>query len=114
MTSQPKAKSMGSQLESALSPSPALCDLPESRREALHLISTAKGQAAAIESMLREERYCMDVLRQIAAVQGLLSQAAQFVIKGHMQTCLTEAIQTGRGEKKIEELAEVMKYLKGY
>lgn len=88
--------------------------LPQTKRDILRRIRTVRGHLAGIETMVEDERYCVEILKQIAAVQASLSQVAQMLTRGHMQTCLTEAIQAGKGEEKIEELMEVFKYLKNY
>lgn len=86
--------------------------LPEIKREALRRMRTVNGHVAGIQEMIEAERYCVEILKQIAAVQASLSQIAQILTKGHMETCLTEAIQSGHGAEKIDELMEVFKYLK--
>jgi DNA-binding FrmR family transcriptional regulator len=91
-----------------------LAHLPELKREALERMRTVSGHIQAIEKMITEERYCIDILKQIAAVQASLSQVAHILTKSHLHACVTEAIQEGHGEEKIEELAAVLKYLKSY
>lgn len=89
----------------------SLENLPKEKKEALDRIRTVIGHARGIESMIEEERYCIDVLKQIAAVQSSLSKLANLLTKDHMRVCLSEAIKEGEGEGKIEELVEVLKYL---
>ncbi len=89
----------------------SLENLPEEKQEALNRIRTVIGHSKGIESMIEEERYCIDILKQIAAVQSSLSKLANLLTKDHMRVCLSEAIKEGEGEGKIEELVEVLKYL---
>ncbi|MCS6903186.1 MAG: metal-sensing transcriptional repressor [Candidatus Bipolaricaulota bacterium] len=91
-----------------------LHESPEIKRDLLRRIRTVRGHVAGIEEMIESEKYCVEILKQIAAVQAALAQIAQALTKVHMETCLTEAIQSGHGEKKIAELMEVFKYLKDY
>jgi DNA-binding FrmR family transcriptional regulator len=91
-----------------------LHELPEIKRDVMRRIRTVHGHVAGIEEMIENEEYCVEILKQIAAVQASLSQIAQALTKVHMKTCLTEAIQSGQGEKKIAELMEVFKYLRDY
>ncbi len=97
-----------------MNPHGGLVHLPQLKREALERMRTVSGHVQAIEKMIAEERYCVDILKQIAAVQASLSQVAHLLTKGHMHACVTEAIVEGKGEEKIEELMEVLKYLKSY
>lgn len=92
----------------------SLAHLPQLKREALERMRTVSGHAQAIEKMIADERYCIDILKQIAAVQASLSQVAHLLTKGHLHACVTQAIEAGQGDEKIDELAEVLKYLKSY
>lgn len=89
----------------------SLEQLPTEKQEALNRIRTVIGHSEGIEKMIEEERYCIDILKQVAAVQSSLSQLANLLTKDHMRVCVSEAIQEGEGEDKIEELVEVLKYL---
>ncbi|MBI3460112.1 metal-sensitive transcriptional regulator [Candidatus Acetothermia bacterium] len=91
-----------------------LCQLPEVKREILQRIRTAEGHLQGIDQMIADARYCIDILKQIAAVQSSVSRIAQLLVKSHMRTCLLEAIDSGQGEQSIEELAEILKYLRAY
>jgi DNA-binding FrmR family transcriptional regulator len=86
---------------------------PEVKHEAVSLMRTVIGHVQGIERMIEEERYCIDILKQIAAVQGLLTKLAQGLSESHMKHCVKLAIEEGRGEEKIDELMEVFKYLRG-
>ena len=79
----------------------------------LNRIRTVIGHSRGIEKMIEEERYCIDILKQIAAVQSSLSKLANSLTKDHMRVCVAEAVREGKGEDKIEELVEVLKYLRG-
>ena len=92
----------------------SLAHSPQLKREAMERMRTVSGHVKAIEKMIADERYCIDILKQIAAVQASLSQIAHILTKGHLYACVTEAIQEGHGDEKIEELAAVLKYLKSY
>ena len=91
----------------------SLEQLPSEKKEALNRIRTVIGHSRGIEKMIEEERYCIDILKQIAAVQSSLSKLANLLTKDHMRVCLSEAVREGKGEDKIEELVEVLKYLRG-
>ena len=73
---------------------------------------TIVGHTQGIERMIAEERYCVDILKQIAAVQGQLSYISNELIKAHMKSCVSEAIQAGEGDEVIGELTEILRYLR--
>ena len=64
--------------------------------------------------MVEEDRYCVDVLLQIASAQAALGQAGKVVLRSHVETCVTDAIESGKpGDRrqKIDELFEVLTLL---
>jgi DNA-binding FrmR family transcriptional regulator len=68
------------------------------------------GQVAGIQRMIDDERYCVDVLLQIAAVQAALDRVGKLVLESHVETCVASALDSGsRRERrqKVEELMEV-------
>lgn len=84
----------------------------QAKKRALNQVRTIVGHAQGIEKMIDEGRYCIDILKQIAAVQSSLSKVARSISESHMKHCVSAAIEQGQGEEKIEELMETLKYLK--
>lgn len=74
-------------------------------------INKITGQLNGIGKMLDENRYCGDILIQVAAVESALQAFGQIVLKEHMETCMAEEIKKGNLEV-IEETAELIKKLK--
>jgi DNA-binding FrmR family transcriptional regulator len=54
----------------------------------------------------------MDILKQISAVQALMTKLANTLSEAHMKHCVRLAIEEGHGEEKVEEMMEVLKYLR--
>ena len=77
-------------------------------------LRTASGHLAAVERMVEQERYCIDILKQISAVQASLSKVAHALSDAHMKHCVREAVAWGKGEAKVDELLEALKYLKHF
>jgi DNA-binding FrmR family transcriptional regulator len=60
--------------------------------------------------MVEEEKYCIDVIRQVEAVQAALRKVQQIILDDHMRSCVTTAIRgddAGRREAVIEEILGV-------
>jgi len=74
-------------------------------------LSRMAGQLNGIGKMLDENRYCGDILIQIAAVEKALQGFGYIILKEHMQTCMVEEIQGGNTEI-VEEALELVKKLK--
>lgn len=82
----------------------------ESKEQVLRRLQRIAGQVAGIQRMVDGERYCVDVLLQIAAVQAALGQVGKLVLGSHVDTCVAEAIAGGDAEQargKVDELMEV-------
>lgn len=62
-----------------------------------------EGQVRGIQGMVAEDRYCIDVLTQISAIQAALDKVALGLIDGHVQTCVIGA-EVGEQEERAEEM----------
>ena len=63
-----------------------------------------EGQVRGVEKMIDEDRYCIDVLTQIAAIQAALDKVALGLLDGHARTCVIGA----EGELQDERTSELM------
>jgi DNA-binding FrmR family transcriptional regulator len=76
----------------------------EALTKRLHRI---EGQVRGIEKMLEEDRYCIDILTQIAAVNTALESLAYQILDDHVRHCVTNALRAGDpddADTKTEEL----------
>ncbi len=88
-----------------------LCMPEEPRRRASRRLAIAKGHLESIQRMMEDPHvYCMDVLRQIKAVQGALDGISEVVLRGHLEAHVTTAAQRGDDLEIVEELMEALKY----
>lgn len=77
------------------------------------LLKTSKGQIEGILKMYAEDRYCVDISKQILSVIALLQNANALILNDHISTCVTEAIIDKKGKEKIDEITEILvKYLR--
>lgn len=82
----------------------------EARKRARRRLSIARGHLESIISMLeRPDAYCVDVLRQIKAVQGALSGASEVVLRGHLEAHVASAAQRGDAAELVDELLEALR-----
>lgn len=83
------------------------------RKMVMNLLKTSKGQIEGIIRMLEEERYCVDVSKQILSVQALLKKANLKIIDQHIKHCVKQAFTEGHGDEKVDEIIELIdKYAK--
>lgn len=82
----------------------------ETKAKALARLRRVEGQVQGIQRMVVEEKYCVDILLQLAAVRGALGQVEKLLLGRHIESCVADAMRSGRvreREKKIDELVEV-------
>jgi DNA-binding FrmR family transcriptional regulator len=84
---------------------------PETRRDASLRLRSAKGHLEGVLRMLEDpDVYCVDVLKQVKAVQGALSKVGEKVLRSHIRDHVTTAADRGDTEAIVDELMEALKY----
>lgn len=78
------------------------------KKKALNLLKTSKGQVEGIIRMIEDDRYCVDISKQILSVQGLLKKANLMIIDQHIRHCVKQAIEEGNGNEKVDEIIELI------
>ena len=83
----------------------------DTRQDATRRLKSAKGHLEGVLRMLEDpDVYCVDVLKQVKAVQGALSKVNDQVLRSHIRDHVVTAAQRGDAEKIVEELMEALKY----
>ncbi len=83
---------------------------PEHKQSSLNRLKTVRGHIDSVISMVEDERYCPEVMRQVSALQGSLEKTNRVLLQNHLETCFTTAVNEGRTEEIVEELMETMRY----
>jgi len=83
---------------------------PNAKARALARLRRIEGQVRGLQRMVEEERYCADVLTQIASVHEALRAVGRELMRNHLKHCATSAISAGdeRAEAMYDELVELM------
>jgi DNA-binding FrmR family transcriptional regulator len=79
----------------------------DSKDALVNRLHRIEGQVRGIERMLEEDRYCIDILTQIAAVNTALESLALKILDGHVRHCVADALRSSDeadAEQKTEEL----------
>nr|WP_027482966.1 metal-sensitive transcriptional regulator [Deinococcus pimensis] len=86
--------------------------MPEdARKKAARRLAIARGHLESVRKSLEDpDVYCVDVLKQLKAVQGAIEGAASVVLRGHLEAHVATAHERGDEQKIVEELMEVFKY----
>lgn len=87
----------------------------KTRADAIHRLRSVAGHVNGIVRMLEDDRYCIDVIKQIQAIQTALSRVSEGILDSHLRTCVTTAIQhddLGERERVLNEVVEVFRHTK--
>ena len=77
---------------------------------ALNRLKTVRGHLDGVISMVDDDRYCPEVMKQVSALQGSLEKVNRVLLQNHLETCVAHAVVEGRTLEVVDELMEVMKY----
>lgn len=80
------------------------------KREALNRLKTVRGHLDGIVRMLEDDAYCVDLMKQVSAVQASLERVNRIILHNHLETCFSDAVTAGRGPAAIEELLSAVKF----
>lgn len=72
-------------------------------------LNRIEGQVRGVAKMITEDRYCIDILTQVSAIQSALDALALQLLENHIHGCLQNAIQSGNGDSAIDELMAVVR-----
>ncbi len=87
----------------------------EHRDKVQRRLKSIAGHVRGIEKMVADDAYCIDVIKQVQAVQAALSKVSAEILDGHLQTCLTTAIRGENPEERqrvLREIQEVFEWSK--
>ncbi len=72
-------------------------------------LNRIEGQVRGIARMVEEDRYCIDVLTQISAVQAALDALGLQMLEAHLKGCVQSAVRSGDGDEAIGEAMAVIR-----
>ena len=85
---------------------------PQVKEDIRRRMNRVAGQMAAIQRMVEDEVYCIDILQQISAVRGALRTVATRLLEAHVDHCVYDAVASGSEKErreKVDELLEVFR-----
>lgn len=80
----------------------------EDKKKLISRINRIKGQMEGIAKMVDDNRYCGDILIQLAAVESSIKSLSSVVFENHMKNCVTKSIKEG-DRSTIDEIVELFK-----
>ena len=82
----------------------------KAKKQVINRLRSIAGHVQGIERMVENDVYCIDVIKQMLAVQSALTKASNLVLESHLQTCVTTAIrgqEPGEQQRVIGEIVNV-------
>ncbi len=81
------------------------------KKNCLQRLSRIEGQVRGIAGMVQNERYCIDIITQISAIQAGLRKVEEELLQNHVAHCIENAIASGNAEDQREKVNELIKVL---
>ncbi len=76
--------------------------------QAINRLKTIEGHIRGVERMVEEDVYCIDIIRQIQAIQAALNKVSSQILEGHLNSCVITAIRGDDPSERERVLNEVM------
>ncbi|HEY6433989.1 MAG TPA: metal-sensitive transcriptional regulator [Acetobacteraceae bacterium] len=83
----------------------------ETKASVVSRLKRIEGQVGGLQRMVADDRYCVDMLTQIAAVRSALQKVEEQILRDHVSHCVAGAFASGNlveQQQKIEELVETV------
>ncbi len=84
----------------------------EAKTSCLKRLGRIEGQVRGLARMVDDDRYCIDVVTQIAAVRAALRRVEEQILQDHVSHCVEHAIQSGSVKDQRQKVAELIDVLK--
>lgn len=81
---------------------------PHQKTAVLNRLKTARGHLEGVIKLVEDDTYCVQVIKQIAAVRGALDRVSRIELENHLEHCLVEQIQAGQSATAIAEVVEIL------
>lgn len=80
----------------------------DAKEDLIRRLRKIEGQVKGLQRMVENDKYCVDVLVQVAAVRAAINKVGTIVFEHHSRGCLMNAVETDDKEGAIEELIGVL------
>jgi DNA-binding FrmR family transcriptional regulator len=74
-------------------------------------LNRIEGQVRGIKKMLVDDRYCGEVLDQLSSIQSALRGVSKTIARNHLETCVTDALRSGKPARAAQTYDEIMHLL---
>lgn len=78
------------------------------RDKLLKRVNRLEGQVRGVGRMIGDDRYCVEIVDQLSAIQAAARQLSIQILEGHVRHCVMDAAQTEDAEPKLHELMDTL------
>lgn len=82
----------------------------EEKKKLITRMSRIEGQVRGVKAMVEDDRYCVDILTQVSAIQAALNSFNKELLSRHIKSCVSEDIREGK-EEAVDELCDLLQKL---
>ena len=79
-------------------------------KDLIHRLKRIEGQVRGVQDMVEQDRYCVDILTQVSAIQSALNSFNKVLLSNHIKTCVVEDSRDGQ-EDAVDELCRTIQKL---
>src|SRR5579859_743860 len=80
----------------------------DNRDRLITRVNRLEGQVRGVGRMIEDDRYCIDIVNQLSAVQAAARELSLQLLEGHVRHCVMDAAQTDDAEPKLQELIDTL------
>lgn len=81
--------------------------MEHNHQDSIQRLKTVEGHIRGIQKMLADDKYCIDIIQQIQAVQSALNKISSQILDGHLKTCVLDAINGDDSDERKRVLNEI-------
>ncbi|MHB8840518.1 MAG: metal-sensitive transcriptional regulator [Candidatus Aquicultor sp.] len=78
------------------------------KEKILSRLKRIEGQLRGIQRMVKDDKYCVDILVQVSSVLGATQRVGFIILDDHIKGCLRGAIANGNGDAEVQELVDII------
>lgn len=83
--------------------------LKDTQERIIHRLKIAQGHLKKVVEMVEQDKYCIDVIHQLQAVESGLKETSSVLLENHLTCCVADAMTKGNKNQAIREVMEVFK-----
>lgn len=86
----------------------------DEKSKLINRLRRVSGQVEAVQRMIDDDDYCVDILMQLSAAVGALSKVGEIVLEEHLKSCVRDAMENGNDEDRDQKLEEIIAIFRKY